>query len=649
MTLKPISRIAEGRQVFWTALVLLVAVLAAYQNIFNAPFVFDDQLAIQHNPTITQLWPPWTALSPPGESGSGSAGRPLINYSLALNYAISGYAPWSYHALNLIIHGLAALVLFGVIRRTLQQPVLAEQFGRDSLPLGFLIALLWAVHPLLTETVTCVVQRTESLGALFYLLTIYCFIRSLDSSKANAWRVAAVAAVLVGLANKETVATAPIMVLLYDRTFAAGSFIRAWVLRIKFYLALASCWLILAGLMLSSQHRGGTVGFGLGTVWWQYALKQCAVVPHYFILAVWPHPLAIDYGSDVVTSLSTVWLPAVMLGMILVATVWALIRKPVWGFVGTWVFLILGPSSSIVPLTTQTEAEHRMYQPLAAMVAMGVAVLYRWGGRQAFAGVAVLAIAWGILTFQRNETYATELSVWQDDAANVPGNFRAHENLAVALVNAGRPSEGLREDETSLRLNPGNFLAEYNWGLHLRDAGRLEEALAHFRRAADMDPYFNEARTQAGIALLKLGHGQEAIVEFQQALRLTPDSPEAQNNLGNAYNSAGQPEVALRYYQNAVRLKPDSADIHFGLGTTLILLGRLDEAVSEYKTCLHLRPNYPEAHYQLGLALSKSGHLAEAIQQYQIALAAAPDLAPARRALLNAQQRLEIQSALPAP
>ena len=120
-------------------------------------------------------------LAPSPTGGITASGRPLINLSFAINYAMGGYAVWGYHAFNLLIHLSGGLVLFGVIRRTLRQPVLATRFGSKAIPIAAAAATLWALHPLQTESVTYIVQRAEALMGLCYLLTLYCFIRGAES------------------------------------------------------------------------------------------------------------------------------------------------------------------------------------------------------------------------------------------------------------------------------------------------------------------------------------------------------------------------------------------------------------------------------------------------------------------------------------
>ena len=224
---------ASGGMILLAAMIIALAAFMAYRNTFTVPFYFDDRQAITDNDSIKHL--NLDALNPPSEHVAGVIGRPLVNLSLAINYAISGDKVESYHELNLIFHVLASWLLLGVLRRTLLRSPLAESFGEAALPLAFFITLLWAMHPLLTETVTCAVQRDESMVAIFYLLAFYCFVRSVDSLREKWWQAGAIAACFLGVATKEVMVTAPLLILLYDRALVAGTFRAAWMARRRFY------------------------------------------------------------------------------------------------------------------------------------------------------------------------------------------------------------------------------------------------------------------------------------------------------------------------------------------------------------------------------------------------------------------------------
>ncbi len=357
---------------------LLLAAVVVYSDSFHGPFIFDDRPAIDQvsakEPWAASVW--HTLIGP----------RPVIRATLALNYFIGGYDETGYHVGNLCIHILAALALFGVIRRTLTLPSLGGRFGeKAAASLAFAAALLWVVHPLQTQAVTYIIQRMESLMGLFYLLTLYCFIRSASSPNPRAWHAAAVAACALGMGCKEVMVSAPLIVLLYDRCFVAGSFREALRRRWRFYLALAATWLILLRSVIEGVGPHAiSAGFQLKEVTpFQYARSEPGVILHYLALAFWPARLCLDYAWPVANGIAQIAPGAIVIGALLAATIWALVRKPKWGFIGAWFFLILAPTSSIMPIK-DLAFEHRMYLPLAAVVLAVILAAYlgweRWAG-----------------------------------------------------------------------------------------------------------------------------------------------------------------------------------------------------------------------------------------------------------------------------
>ena len=250
---------ARSRWAGWMGAALIaLAAWAAYQRSFSIPFVFDDHAAIETNPSIARLWPMAPALSPPSD-GRAVTNRPVVNLSFAINRAMGGFAVRGYHATNLAIHVVAGLALFAVLRRTLRLPALAKPFGEAAFPLALSSALIWTVHPLQTESVSFIVQRTESLVGCWYLLVLYCFVRGLDSRLPAVWQALAVIVCLLGMATKEVMVSAPLMVLVYDRTFVSGTFQAAWARHGKLHAALAATWLLLLYLV-STGHGTRSLG-----------------------------------------------------------------------------------------------------------------------------------------------------------------------------------------------------------------------------------------------------------------------------------------------------------------------------------------------------------------------------------------------------
>ena len=638
-------------------LVIAVVAALAYSNTYKVGFYFDDREGITDNDSVTHgIWPQWDdqgfhwdAISPPNIHVAGALGRPLVNYTLAVNYSIAkkyaedhdGLNVWNYHLFNIIFHILAAWTLLAVLRRTLLLPALAPRFGAAALPLAFFIALIWAAHPLLTEVVTCVIQRNESLVAIFYLLTLYCFLRSAELRHRLWWQAGAVAACFLGVAAKELMFSAPLMVLLYDRTFVAGSFREALARRCKFYLAMTTSWLLLEQLVISAGQRGGTVGFGLDMTWWSYALKQCYAVPHYFQLAFWPHPLVMDYGTDVVYRFADVWFPASILALLLGATAWALWKRPVLGFAGAWVFVILAPSSSILPLTTQTMAEHRMYMPLIPFVAFVVLGAYRWAQQYSYLPLGVLALLLAAGSYNRNKDYADELTLWTVTAKQVPQNERAlynlgwsyialdkydeaiipleatvkidpdygdaHCNLGLCYIHTGDYDAAQREFNTALDIDFEDGQSHYNLGCVYLDLGNLPAASMEFQKSAIFYPDYTDAFEQEGAVFLSLNQPLRAIKALETAISQDPKNSLSQTNYGDALYQVGRAAKAVKAFEAAILLGVNTAEIHKKLSTALAAAGDLDRSLVEDGKALALAPNDAEAHYFYGSHLAKFG------------------------------------------
>jgi tetratricopeptide (TPR) repeat protein len=571
----PVASAPKPRTIWLAAGLLTIAVALAYHNTFAVPFHFDDKAAVLENPSIRQLWPLSAVLAPPPEA-SGAAGRPLINLSLALNHAISGEAVWSYHALNLLVHLLAGLTLFGIVRRTLLtspcRSLLAGDVGespasrllqQNSLAVSFAVAALWLVHPLQTESVTCVIQRSELIVGLFYLLTLSGFVRSTASPQPGRWLVLSVAVCALGMAAKELMVTAPVLVLLYDRAFVAGSFGRALRERRVYYAALAATWFVLAWLLLrGGGSRGVAAGFGLGVSPWDYLLTQCRALAIYLQLAVWPHPLVLDYGTAVVRDPLAVLPQGLLLLALLAGTVWACWRRPAAGFAGAAFFLILAPSSSIVPLVTQTIAEHRMYLPLAALLALLVPAAYARLGRGALVAALLAAPVLATVTVRRNHDYRSELALWTDTVAKAPANPRARVNLSEVLILGGDPAAALGHAAEAVRLRPDYADAQMNLGIALAQTGRPAEALPHAREAVRLQPDSLRAQSNLGVVLAKLGELPEAVTHLEKALQLSPAPAEAvilHGNLGYILRELGRLPEAEAQLEALLRLQPDHA------------------------------------------------------------------------------------------
>jgi tetratricopeptide (TPR) repeat protein len=633
----PITTRDRACAVLFAFALIVIALSAAYANSLTGKFIFDDLTSVPENPTIRHLWPLSSALTPPHGTGATVEGRPVLNLSFALNFALGGTRVQGYHIVNLAIHILACLVLFGIVRRTLARS--ADFLRPDALPIACVCALIFGLHPLQTESVSYIAQRAESLMGLLFLVSLYGAIRAAASDRSSWWLALSIAAACLCAGTKEVAIALPLIVLLYDRTFLAGSFAGAWRQRRSLYLGLAASWVVLACLALSTGDRGGTIGSRAGITPWDYALCQSRAIFHYLRLCFWPAPLIADYGTNFVPfSQALPW--AIALLAILSAIAHALVKRPALGFLGAWFFIILAPTSSFVGGPRQMLAEHRLYLSLAAVVLGTVLLLYRYLGRRTLALGVIIAAVCAVVTAERNEAYHDSLSLYQDTVLHRPNNAWAHYDLGLSLENNGRPQEALAQYQEALRLKPDYAEAHNNLGLLLaRRFGRQTDALAHYESALRLKPDYAEAHNNLGLFLARQpGRQAEAIAHFETALRLKPDDAEVHNNLANLLaRLPGRQTDAIAQFETALRLKPDYAEAHYNLANLLARLpDRQADTIVHYETALRLKPDFAEAHYNLAnFFASLPGRQAEAIAHFETALRLKPDFAGAHYNLAN--------------
>jgi len=575
-------------------IVLIILGAAAYSNSFSGAFILDDEESILGNPYIVRLWPmSWLSAMPK----STVAGRPIASLSLAVNYAVSGYSVWSYHFFNLLVHILAGLTLFGIVRRTLLCERLRERFGKHSAVLAWAVAAIWLVHPIQTQSVTYIIQRTESLMGLFYLLTLYSAIRAMESGGGLLWPAVSVICCGLGMGTKEVMVTAPVMVLLYDRAFFAGSFAAAFRRRWGLYAGLAGTWLILAALLWSGprqeQKSGFTVAAGLS-----YAANQGIVILRYLRLSVWPKGLCLDYSWPKQKDWGKLALPAAIVLGILAVTVWGLIRNKAWSYPVAWFFGVLSVTSSFVPVADLI-FEHRMYLPLAGLAVLLVAgsyvLLERWSAKRAGIILAAVIVVLCLATYKRNSDYRSAESIWRTVLDVTPENPRAHNCLGSVLRAEGRFDEAINCFHQAIRLKPGYASAYNNLGIALQSVGNFDEAVACFQRSVQIDPDYADGYYNLGKMFQLRGKLDDAVRNYQQAIRLNPGFIKAYNNLGIVLAEQGKADEAVSIFHQVLRIDPDYAEAYLNLGGVFQLQGNIGEAESCYRRALQINPKFAPA------------------------------------------------------
>lgn len=616
-----------SRAVAYGALAVVIAL--AYANSLSGSFVLDDQATIVQNTQIRDLSRLDNILFPAPDSPV--AGRPLANLTFALNYAVGGLAVRGYHVVNISIHVLCALLVVAIVRRTLVRWAAAHGSDLEPASVAFAAALLWGVHPLNSEVVDYLSQRTESLMAACYLATLYGAIRAgnVAGARSGRWEAFAGVACVAGALCKESIATAPLLVALYDRVFMFDSWRTQWTIRRRLYAVLACSWAVV-GLLLASGPRAAVVGFSSGVSPWVYLLNQAQMITQYLRLAFWPDALVAFYGWPQPMTLADAAPYVAFIASLVVLAAIALWKWPPLGFLGAWFFVTLAPASSIVPVATEVGAERRMYLPLIAVAVLAVVALHGvmprvFGGRR-FAStgrmlrlapsivIIVATVLLSMLTIARNREYASPMALARTIVDRRPTPV-AHHMLAEELVHAGRHEEAMphlraavAQGDSRARYLLGQLLASRQQ--HSEAIEQLEAFVRTYQPRERLVPQWLEAplievvpaRFLLGRAYGLRGEWDRAAEQARLILQLVPGHIGARGLLGDAMFAQQRWAAAAEHYRAYLERQPNDVGALMNYGIAHVGLEQLDAALAAFSRASVLDPANARAKELLALA-----------------------------------------------
>ena len=624
---------------------LLVAVgLAVYLPSLRNGFVWDDDSFLTKNALIkapdglARFW----------FTTQATDYWPVTSTSLWLEWRLWGLHPAGYHVTNLALHLAEVLLLWSILRRL-------------RIPGAYLAALLFAVHPVNVETVAWIAQRKNLMAMLFYLLSVFWFLRTgWVAPPARKWGLAyflSLLAFLLALLSKGSVAPLPLVLL--------G--VIAWQRRPQ--------WRDLAGLAPFFAVAAILVGVN---VWFQThgthevirqvdgaqrLLGAAAALAFYLSKAVAPVGLIFVYPQWHVDAGAVLWwLP--LIGVITATALlymkgrtarlrsldanyavansasrsdggtWWLGAFAAWGYFVVMLLPVLG-FTDVFYMRYSLVADHYQHLALIGVLALVAAGWDRWRRQPraaAWAGAAAaLAVGTlGILTWRQTGDYRDEETLYRTTLVRNPRSWMVYNNLGLLESAAGRKATAAQDYNEALRLNPEFAEAYLNRGELEGEQGNPAAAIADFNSGLRFRPNYPEAHYNIGNILHGLGRNAEAVAEYDQALRLRPSYPEVENNLGATLVDLGRTPEAIRHYQRAIELDPGYAEVHFNLGNTLAGLDRSGDAIAQFTTALRLKPDYPEAENNLALTYQRSGQLEPALRHFQAALRLHPDYLQAR-------------------
>ena len=542
-----------------------------------------------------------------------TAGRPLVTATLAANYDINRLfdvdqredpdgpdKTIGYRLFNLVVHLLTGALIFLVLRRGMRERAVPSDWRVIADPIAAIVTMLWLLHPIQSEVINYVVQRSEALASFFYLATLYASQRAWDAKPSSMvrWYVVSVLACTLGMLSKEVVISAPLAVMLYDRAFRLSSWralLRPGNGRGFLYgtLWIACCATF---FFVAFGARGRAAALNEGVSWYGYLYTQCWAILHYLRLIVWPNALSPDYGFRTIHGMQGV--PGlVVLTIFAVATLaaWTRVERFGWfAFLGSMFFIVLAPSSSVVPVVLEVAAERRIYLALAVvliLIVVGAEQVRRHAAPQLprpwiVAGIAGLAVVLTATTAMRSNAYTSPEMLWRGATRAVPTNSRAFEQLGLALLALQTPKTAAAESAfvKALAIDSSCQSGCLQYGTLLSKEGRFAEAIPFLARQAAQGAgtrYNMLASRLLALDMMRLGDYAGAIPHLEQVVQVDPTMSHFVA-LGVAYLSAGRRDEALATFQHMARFDPGSAELQR-------LSNRLEEGVSHPEALSNLQ------------------------------------------------------------
>jgi tetratricopeptide (TPR) repeat protein len=558
---------------------IFIVGIIAYSNSFDCSFHFDDANVFHHSVTTgSASIGEWLRLFP---------NRPIGILTFALNYNIHKLDLWGYHLVNLIIHLTNAFLVWWLTWLTLSTPVMKNaEISKQKSMMAFLTGMLFVTHPLATQSVTYIVQRFASLATLFYLLSLILFVQGKlwQDDKNTPWFLfgSSIVCAVLGMLTKEIVFTLPFAIILYDYCFLKTV---PWKLEIKDKGLIISFIMLVFFILLFFRIQSLNIfdtqppdqGYSYSISMKEYFLTQFRVILTYIRLFILPVNQNFDYDYPLSTSffqLKTFFSFSLLLG-ILATGVLLFKRYRLISFGIFWFFLTISVESSIIPISQNVIFEHRTYLPgFGFFLALTGAFFYFFKERYLkYAVIIILTIVSinTVLTYQRNNVWKNEYTLWDDCVKKSPNKVRSHNNRGIAYGELGQYQRAIEDYTEAIRLKPDDAEAYYNRGNAYANLGQQPRAIEDYTEAIRLKPAYADAYSNRGNAYAELGQYQRAIEDYTKAIRLRPNDAEAYNVKGKVYTKLGQYQRAIEDYNKAIRIKQDYADAYNNRGVAYLL------------------------------------------------------------------------------
>jgi protein O-mannosyl-transferase len=631
------SGLTDCRKIVFAMITLAILILAIYSNTFHSPFHFDDSHNIEERSALHLKELSWSNIKNTFYKEKGNLYRPVACLSLAINYYFGEKNVFGYHLVNVSIHFISSCFLFLLIYRLINLPVFQNKYSADAYFIALLSAILWATNPLQTQAVTYIVQRMASLAGMFYVISMYLYIKGrVSQEKYKKYFLFASCSIagLLSFGSKENAAMLPLSLFLLDVFFLQGlskkNITRAMLILSFIILAIFLLALLTKGITIfTPAYYSNAYEFRNFTLM-ERLLTQPRVLLFYISLLLYPmpyrlclaHEIPISYSllDPITTIFSIIAIISIIISAFLIARKYPLVSFCVFFF-----FINHLIESTIFPL--ELVFEHRNYipsmfffLPIALLFRNGIAYFsYKRSLQAVIVGfVTLFLVAQGHGAFIRNMIWETEESLWIDVIEKYPHLSRGHHNLGNYYQRTDQNDKAIKEYKRALELpedshGKKHYIVHTNLGLIYASLGDDEKAVHHYREAIGQripgrfypNPYnnlgvlmlrkgrydeaaelfvtlLNNARPvpvfhhNMGLLYLQTGRFKKAIHEFNRALELDRKYLPSLQELGIAYKSMGQYGKAVQCFERVLIHNPKAVLVRMHLAETYLLAGEMN-------------------------------------------------------------------------
>jgi protein O-mannosyl-transferase len=631
----------------------LIAVLAciAYLPSINGDFIFDDEVLLTQNSIIkapdglNRIWFTTEALEY----------YPISYSTFWIEWRVWGTNPIGYHAVNLILHIIEAVLIWFILRKL-------------SIPGAFFAAIIFAVHPVNVESVAWVAQRRNVLTLFFSLLSILSYLRAETPGKGPVgpkrysrplrqgenvlygWYALSLALFVLALLSKGSAAVLPLLLLGIvwwlrsgDRKEAGASlrserapiFSMGDVARFLPFIIVSVISTVVN--IWFQTHGSGVVARNADFI--ERLLGAGGVVWFYLFKALLPFDLSFIYPQWRIQAGNPLWWMPLIGALAVTAILWRYRNswgRPIlfaWGFFCVALIPVMG-FTDVGYMQFTLVADHYQHIAIIGLIALVAAGFGLWHGsmpgkaRRATAAIAIAAATILVfLTCRQSGLYRDDITLYGQTLKLYPDCWLAHNNLGLAMIRTHRLEEAIKHFKRVVEINPNYSKVYNNLGEALIELGRPKDAIPYIQHSLKLDPKSPQAHCNMGRTLFDSGQLKESAEQFRQAIKLKSDFPEAYYYLGMISFNEGRTEDAIEHYRQALQLNSDYPAAHNNLAIALIKTGRNQEAIEQFEQALRFQPDYPMAEYNLGIAMGKLDRLPEAIKHYENAIRLKPDYA----------------------